>query len=146
MDQEESQSESLLHLCDFCQRLANELSKHPSTWDHKISHKYDESRCDRVNREYISENTLFDLLETAGSCRLCGLIISSLKSQYSWIDPYQDFEPTAGPIKVGLRTSEGKLELCDLTIPMNMNRRVYVRIDIIAIEDIYSLWTPRRRL
>jgi len=146
MDQEESLSESLLDLCDFCQTLANELSKHPSTWDHETLHKDIEPRSDRVYRKYISGTTLFDLFETEGSCRLCGLIISSLKSQHSWIDPYQDFEPTAGPIEVGLQTFEGKLVSCYLAIPMNMNTRVHLRIDIIAIEGIYSLRTPRRRL
>lgn len=68
MDREEFQYESLLGLCDFCQTLANELSRHPSTWDHEISYKYDESRWDRVNREYSSGTTVLNLLETAGSC------------------------------------------------------------------------------
>lgn len=119
MNPQESQPENALSFCTFCQTLVKEISTDPSTWN-------------GTTRDYQSRTTVLDILETASTCRLCELIISSnvelyfrgsrfydrtIKSHFASLRKTPS-ETIVAPIHVVLITRRGVIAQCTLYIPL----------------------------
>lgn len=119
MDQNESHSGAISVFCIFCQRFAKELSIHPSTWNSDT-------------RIYELRTTVLDIPETANTCPLCRLIISSrviieftdntgdegtIKSFFADTHSHPS-KTTIRPLSVCLKTHQGKIARCAIDNPL----------------------------